>query len=108
MGSKSFDHGDYNMRENMYQRNLKQIIREILPGCFILKNDPEHLQGFPDLLILYGNKWAALEVKRSATASKQPNQDYYIHKLGEMSYASFIYPENEKEVLHELFEALRD
>lgn len=92
--------------ESKFQSDLIKDIRDILPGCIILKNDPNYLQGFPDLLILYKNRWAALEVKRSSRASHQPNQDYYIHLANEMSYASFVYPENREEVLYDLQQAL--
>lgn len=74
----------------------------MFPGCVVLKNDPNYLQGIPDLVIFYYNRWAMLEVKKSFNASHQPNQDYYIDKLDGMSFARFIYPENKEEVLDEL------
>lgn len=95
------------MRENKFQAGLIKELRERLPGCVVLKNDPEYIQGIPDLLILYGDKWAALECKRSKDAHHQPNQNYYVEKLGSMSYANFIFPENREEILNEVFEALR-
>lgn len=95
------------MRESEFQSNLIKEIKTLFPGCIVLKNDPDYLQGFPDLLILFGKAWAALECKRSAKAHHQPNQDYYIHKLGLMSYANFISPENKEAVLNELSEALK-
>lgn len=72
----------------------------------VIKNDANYIQGFPDLLVLYKNKWAALEVKKEAKAHHQPNQDYYIRTLGEMSFASFIFPENKEEVLNAMEQAL--
>lgn len=48
-----------------------------------------------------------LEVKKSANAAHQPNQDYYVEKMNLMSFARFIYPENKKEVLHELQQSFR-
>ena len=74
----------------------------MLPECIVLKNDPNYIQGFPDLTILYRDKWAVLEVKREKDANKQPNQEHYIFTANAMSYASFVYPENKEEVLHEL------
>jgi hypothetical protein len=71
----------------------------------ILKNDSSLIQGIVDLLILYNDRWASLEVKRSADAKVQPNQDYFVKKLNEMSFASYIYPEIEEEVLDALQQA---
>lgn len=90
------------MRENKFQAELKKEIRARFPGSMVLKNDPNDIQGIPDLMVLYKNKWAALEVKQSATAKHRPNQDYYIDKLGNMSYAAFIYPENKEDILNEM------
>lgn len=95
------------MTEAEYQAKLIKRIKAIFPGCLVLKNDPNYLQGVPDLSIFYNNKWAVLEVKRSENESHRPNQDYYINKLNKMSFASFIFPENEEEVLHELQSTLR-
>lgn len=97
------------MTEGAYQRDLKDRIEERIPGVIILKNDPTYLQGFPDLLLLKGSKWAALEVKKDEKAHHQPNQDYYIDECKKMgaAYASFIFPENEKEILDELERAFK-
>lgn len=92
--------------ERDFQRNLIKELKDIFVGCIIMKNDSSYIQGIPDLLILYKDKWAALEVKKSATASHRPNQEYYVDKMDEMSYASFIYPENKEAVLDELQQAL--
>jgi hypothetical protein len=93
--------------ERVFQAKLIRQIHRDLPGCVVLKNDPNYLQGFPDLLILYGDRWAALETKKDAKAKHQPNQDYYVEKLNSMSFARFIYPENERTVRHELYQSLR-
>lgn len=94
------------MRENQYQAKLIRRLKEEYPGAVILKNDPNYIQGFPDLLILYEDRWGALETKREKGASKRPLQDYYVERLGQMSYASFICPENQEVVFHELQQAL--
>ena len=92
--------------ERDFQRNLIKELKDIFVGCIIMKNDSSYIQGIPDLLILYKDRWAALEVKKSETASHRPNQEYYVDKMDEMSYASFIYPENKEVVLDELQQTL--
>jgi hypothetical protein len=93
------------MRENKFQKSLIEKLERLFPGCFILKNDPGYLQGVPDLLILYGGRWAMLEVKANPNAATQPNQAYYVDLLNRMSFASFIDPSNEEEVLDALSRA---
>lgn len=88
------------MLENKFQSKLIKEIKDRFPGCIVIKNDSSYIQGIPDLLVLFRNKWAALEVKKSNTASHRPNQDYYVDKMNDMSYAAFIYPENKEEVLN--------
>lgn len=94
------------MREGEYQHKLKERIEELIPDAIVLKNDSSWIQGIPDLTILRGKRWASLEVKRSSKERHQPNQDIYVDRMNEMSYSSFIFPENEKEVLDELQRAL--
>lgn len=90
------------MGETAYQNKLSKKIKRLFPGAIVLKNDPDHIQGFPDLTILYGPYWAVLEVKASREARLQPNQEYYVEQLDNMSFSAFIYPENEEKVLNEL------
>ena len=93
--------------ERDFQSKLIREIKEMLPGCIVLKNDPNYIQGIPDLIILYNDHWAGLECKRSSRSPHRPNQDYYVGKMREMSYASFVDPENKEVVLDELERALR-
>lgn len=88
--------------ERDFQAKLIKELKEMFPGCMILKNDSSYLQGVPDLSIFYKDRWAMLEVKRSSKVSHRPNQEYYVKQLDEMSFARFISPENKEEVLHEL------
>lgn len=90
------------MLENLIQAKLIRDLKDIFPGCIVMKNDSSYIQGIPDLLVLYNNKWASLEVKKSANASRQPNQEYYVDKMNEMSFSRFICPENRDEVIEEL------
>lgn len=88
--------------ERNFQANLIKKIKKLMPKAIVMKTNPNYIQGMPDLLILYPGGWASLEVKNSPTARRQPNQEYYVDLLHGMSYAAFIYPENEKEVLREI------
>ena len=90
------------MLESKFQANLIKKLKNLFPGCIVMKNDSSYIQGIPDLLVLYKDKWASLECKKSANARHQPNQDYYVKQMNGMSYSSFIYPENEDEVINEL------
>lgn len=93
------------MTENQYKAKLIKKLEAKFPGCMILKNDPSQQQGLLDLTLLYEDRWASLEVKRSEDARLRPNQDYFIDRLDKMSFAARIYPENEEEVLNALQQA---
>lgn len=90
------------MLENKFQANLIKELKERFPGCIVMKSDSSYIQGIPDLLVLHNDKWASLECKKSAGAKKQPNQEYYVGCMNQMSFSRFIYPENKEEVLNEL------
>lgn len=92
--------------ERDYQRKVIQMVKDRLPGVLVFKMDPSYRQGTPDLLLLWGNRWAMLEVKKAAGAARQPNQEYYIDILNQMSFAAVIYPENARTILDELQSAL--
>ena len=94
-------------RENKFQAELIRDLKSRFPGCMVLKNDPDYIQGIPDLTILYGKRWATLECKRSESATHRPNQEYYVDKMNSMSYSRFIFPENKEAILDELQSALR-
>ena len=90
------------MNENLFQHFLIKEIKKRFDGALVIKTDPNYIQGLPDLLILFRDKWAALEVKKNIRARHQPNQDFYISKMNNMSFAAFIAPENYEEVLDDL------
>ena len=92
--------------ESQFQAKLKKRLREEFPGCIVMKNDPNDIQGIPDLTVLHGPKWASLECKRTENAKRRPNQEYYVDKMNKMAFAKFISPENEDEVIEELKEWL--
>ena len=89
------------MLENRFKTKLIDELEEMFPGCIIVHLDPNEIQGIPDLLILYKNKWAALEGKKSKNAIHQPNQEYYVDLMNQMSFAAFIYPETIAMIPHE-------
>ena len=86
--------------ESGFQDGVRAQLKNLFPGCMIFKMD--QIQGIPDFLILFEKKWASLEFKKSATAKRQPNQEYYVDLMNKMSFSRFICPENKDEVLNEL------
>lgn len=90
------------MLESKFQANLIKELKVRFPGCIVMKTDPNYIQGIPDLLILHNEKWASLECKKATGAKKQPNQEYYVGRMNEMSFSRFVCPENKEEVLNEL------
>lgn len=95
------------MLESKFQSNLIKELKSMFPGCIVMKNDSSYIQGIPDLIVLHQDKWATLECKKNLKASKQPNQEYYVGLMNDMSFSRFICPENKEEVLHELQQAFR-
>lgn len=99
------------MRETGRTGYKTRLIKELefrFPGCMIIPLDPNAIfQGVPDLLILYRTRWAMLEVKKASNARRQPNQPYWVDFFDEMSFAAFISPENEGEILDALQQAFR-
>jgi hypothetical protein len=93
--------------ESDFQKDFIKEIKRRFPGCIVMKNDPNYIQGIPDLLVLYKKHWAALECKDYRGASKRPNQSYYVATMNQMSYATFVYPENQEDVLNDLERTFR-
>lgn len=85
--------------EKDFQAKLIKDIKQRFVGCIVLKNDPNYIQGIPDLVVFYQDKYAILEVKNTANARHRPNQDYYISKFGQYTFATFVFPENKEDVL---------
>ena len=90
------------MLERDFQVELKIQLKNRFPGCLILKQDPNQLQGVPDLLVLYENKWATLETKKGSRSKRQPNQEYYVDQMNAMSFSAFVNPDNINDVLDDL------
>lgn len=94
--------------ERDFQSKLIKDLKDIFVGCLVMKLDSSYIQGIPDLLVLYKNKWATLECKKNTNSSKRPNQEYYVGKMDEMSFSRFICPENKEEVLDDLERYLKE
>lgn len=92
--------------EGRFKKDLRKDLENLFPGCIVMQLDPNEIQGIPDLVILYNDKWATLECKKSRNAKHQPNQDYYVERMNNMSYSNFIFPENKEVVLNELQQTL--
>ena len=91
-----------------FASKVKTRLEREFPECVVLRGDPNiHFQGIPDYIVLNGDRWASLEVKRASKAKRQPNQEFYTDLFGSYSYASFISPENEEVIFDELRSALR-
>lgn len=105
--SKKKDNPIKTVLERNFQRDLIKEIKKRFPNCIVCKMDPNYIQGIPDLLILIGNTWAALEVKRDQHAPHRPNQDYYVKLMNKMSFSKFIYPQNKEKVLDEMESAFK-
>lgn len=93
--------------ESKFKSNLIKKIKTMYPGAIILKNNANQIQGFPDNIILEGSRWAVFDAKKDESSPRQPNQEYWIHLLNEMSFAAFVYPQNEERFLYELQQAFR-
>lgn len=94
--------GGETMLERDFQPDVIKELKVRLPGCIILKNDSSYKQGIPDLIVLWEDRWATLECKKSRKSVHRPNQDYYVELMNQMSFSSFLYPENKQEVLDDL------
>ena len=93
--------------ESRFQKEFIDEVKARYPGCIALKNDSSYIQGFPDWTILHRDKWAVLEMKKERGAKKQPNQEYYVNKLNDMSFSRFVCPENKDEVLNDMDELFK-
>lgn len=90
------------MLERDFQWKLIKELKTRFPGCIVMKNDSNYIKGIPDLTVLYKDRWAALEVKRNASAEHQKLQDYYVEMMNNMSFSAFIFPENKEDVLDDM------
>ena len=92
-------------KESEFQSGLIKELKSMFKGCLVMKLDARYINGIPDLLILYKDKWATLECKKNESSSKRPLQPYYVELMNKMSFSRFINPENKEEVLHDLQQA---
>lgn len=86
--------------KSAFKRKLLELARQKRKDLVIIEVYDQ--RSMPDVIVLCGEKWAALEFKRSSQAAHRPNQDYFVDKLDQMSFATFVHPQNEEEVINEL------
>ena len=86
-------------KETRFERELVKDLYQLLPGCYIFKLDPQQNQGIPDRLVLFRDTWFSFECKESAGAAHRPNQDIHVEVMNNMSFSTFVYPENRKEFI---------
>lgn len=90
------------MLESKFKSDFLADLQEVLPEIDIFQIK-DNRRSDPDIIVLApGGKWAALEFKRSDAADRQPNQEYRIEELDKKFFAAFVYPENAREVFHDL------
>lgn len=107
-----FLEGEQIMLERDFQKKFIAKLKALFPGCIILKNNAKYKDSIPDLSFFYKNRYAFFEMKKSfhdylKSLKNQPNQRYYIDKLNDWSFASYVYPENMKEVIDRLVEEFK-
>lgn len=92
--------------ERDFQADFMHVmLPAMFPDCVVTKLNPNHIQGIPDVLLLWRDRWAIFEVKRRKPRTSRdyrPNQEYYLELLDGMSFAACVYPENVEEVLDAL------
>lgn len=93
------------MLESKFKTQLKKRLEMEFPGCMVMHLDPTEIQGIPDLIILWRDRWATLEGKQNSKSNVQPNQEYYVKKMDNMSFSRFIWPGNMEEVINDLKQA---
>lgn len=96
------------LESDFFREQVKPELERRFPGCVIIKQDPNtSFQGVPDHIVLYEDKWATLEGKRTKKSVRRPNQEHYIDKFDEMSFGAFIDPDNMDEVMDALQSTFR-
>lgn len=89
--------------ERDFQKGLIKEIKQLFPDAIVKKNDPNYIQGIPDLSVDVGPYSYHLECKKSAKSPFRPNQEYYLEQYNKNGgWARVIYPENKEDVLHEM------
>ncbi len=73
----------------------------LLPGSLVLKNDPNYIQGIPDLMILHGDMWVYSGQRPRAMEFSEPG--YYVNQLTRLGFARFIYPRTSRRVFNDAF-----
>ena len=80
-----------NVKESDFQANTIKKLKVMFPGAIITKLDASYILGIPEVLILWGQRWAVFEFKKYVHATKRQNPDSYVDRMNTMSFARVIY-----------------
>ena len=90
--------------ENKFKDKIKKRLN-LFPNSYHFTKEAVSLRVIPDIIGCSNGKFFALEVKASRNSNKTEMQKHILEKIKRAgSFASFIYPENEEEVLTALYE----
>jgi len=85
--------------ESKFQSLFIKTLKQKFPECIVVKNNPNYIQGIPDLTMFLGSQWFTFE-------SRRPNQEWYVNRMNEMGgHSYFVYPENMEEILNDIQQA---
>lgn len=90
------------MLESKFKTRLRNRIEKEFPGAIVMHTNPVERRGAPDLVVLYKDKWVALEGKQESKSSHRPLQDYRVEEWNKLSFARFVEPSNEQDVIDDM------
>lgn len=87
--------------KKQFINDFKGEMQQLGIDCEVYQNKSQRRSTL-DTIFLGPGCWAMLEFKEDEKSPHQPNQDYYVEKLNNMCYATFVYPQNANKVMEDL------
>lgn len=78
--------------ESNFQADLKKEIETLFPGAVIMKNDPNDIQGIPDLTVIWRDHWAWLECKTRNKCSQTVEPRFLYSVCTPLFFRGFYLP----------------